>query len=231
MTKKESPLHWFKFEPSGYMFGKIQKRSKEAKVIFLELLCKYWVSRCNMSVEDAKIDLGEGEISELIHYKVVKVDGPRLRIDFLDKQFAEIQQVSVLNSGKGKLSAEARRRKAQGLNSGSTGVQPTSTGAVETNTKFFRLRDGIIRESLSEWFKRNNSIFLDQWMGKHIGKEALLKSVTETMDTNYVGYQFNNENHIQNTFKQIWEKAEKGGTKPWEKPPQTKSDKSYFKKK
>lgn len=73
---------------------------------------------------------------------------------------------------------------------------------IPPENKFFFIRDNCYSIEVSEWFKENFSVFLEQWVMKN--KEPILKLVFDRMDTDYFAYSFTNENHIQNTFKSIW---------------------------
>lgn len=115
--------------------GKIQKRSLEAKVAFIDLCCKYWHDECHMTIEDAKLDFGDEPIKELLQFRVIKAEGEQIKIDFLDFQIDNIQNISKINSLNGLKSAEARRKKKAELERISTTVEqnPTDNSRVDEN--------------------------------------------------------------------------------------------------
>jgi hypothetical protein len=124
-------LPYFKFEPSEWMFGRIQKQPPNVVVAFINLCCKYWHELGCLELETVKLDFGEQEIELLIKHKIVMVHEGNISIKFLDRQFDEIDQFSKNQSVKGKLSAEKRAmlKATKGqpvLNSGSTSVQPSA---------------------------------------------------------------------------------------------------------
>lgn len=67
---------------------------------------------------------------------------------------------------------------------------------------FFKVGIVVHKEKVSDYFLRNNQIFYDQWI--YNKKEHDPKLVLEAMDIEYNGYNFSDDNHIQNTFKSIW---------------------------
>ena len=144
-------LPYFKFEPAGWKFGRIQKRSKEAKVAFMDLICKYWHDECVMTLEDAKLDFGDEEISELLKYKILKLDDEFIKVDFLDDQMLEIEKTSKKQSEKGKKSAQLRAEKKLTnptvVENGSTDSQPDSTNKIRGDkSKVDKIKENNIEE-------------------------------------------------------------------------------------
>lgn len=86
-------LTWFKFSPSDWMMGKIQKCSPETRGMFMNLCCIYWNKECKLSIDDAEIEVDD-HIQILIKKKIVEVDGNNVRISFLDEQMNEILETS-----------------------------------------------------------------------------------------------------------------------------------------
>lgn len=77
-------------------------------------------------------------------------------------------------------------------------------------SNFFRIRGQTVLGLLSEYFKKNNPGFFETWQMQNQGAKVDL--IFTKMDTEYVGYDFNSENHIINTFKSIAEKLKKNDT-------------------
>lgn len=86
-------LQWFKFSPSDWMMGKIQKCPRETRGAFMNLCCLYWNKECELTFEDAEIEIDE-HLSMLIKKKVIKVEGENIRISFLDEQMEGILETS-----------------------------------------------------------------------------------------------------------------------------------------
>jgi hypothetical protein len=56
---------------------------------------------------------------------------------------------------------------------------------------------------VSDYFKKENKIFLDQWMMNN--KPDRSEDVLKKMNTEYVGYEFSDDNHLRNAFKRMWQ--------------------------
>jgi hypothetical protein len=97
-------LGWFKFSPSSYMMGRIQRCSEIAQSRFIRLCCVYWNHNCEMLVEDAKLEVETSCFNELIKNSVLYSDDEYVFIRFLDDQYSEIEKTS----NKGKLYALKR---------------------------------------------------------------------------------------------------------------------------
>jgi len=105
-------LPFFKFNIQSWVMGRIQKRSKDARIAFIDLCCMYWHTRGSITMEDSKYNFGEDEINELLKYKIIKSQEEKVVIEFLDEQLDEIRVFADKQSLKGKASAEARRIKS-----------------------------------------------------------------------------------------------------------------------
>lgn len=153
-------LNWFKWKPAHWAFGNIQRRSKEAKVAFIDLLGKYWTRRGNMTIKDAELGFGKAEVAELLEYEIIKMDedGIHLRISFLDEQLAEIEETSHQNSEAGKKSALLRKLK----NGSSTPVQQPSNRTEQTETRQDQIKNSERIEALFKEFP--NTSYFEQVM-------------------------------------------------------------------
>jgi len=105
-------LQWFKFSPSDWMMGRIQRQPPQVQVDFLRLCCKYWQKDGVVSVEDAEIEAMDS-YDTLVKYKVVKVEDDSIVIDFLDEQLESLEGKRKQASEAGKRSAAARKRKKE----------------------------------------------------------------------------------------------------------------------
>ena len=91
--------------------------------------------------------------------------------------------------------------------------RPETETETETETeialpkKYFRLRDAIVNESVSDYLKNNYSIFIEEWIINN--KEPILDLVYKDLDVKYFAYSFNSQNHILNSFKSTWDKIKK----------------------
>jgi len=87
-------LTWFKFSPSDWMMGKIQKCPLDTRGMFINLCCLYWNKECELSVEDAEIEVDEDHLNIMLKKKIVAVEGDNIRISFLDEQMEIILKTS-----------------------------------------------------------------------------------------------------------------------------------------
>lgn len=101
-------LQWFKFSPLNWMTGRIRKEKDKVQIAFIELMCQYWKNQCNMTIEQAELEVGDA-IHQLLKKKIVKSDGDRITIGFLDEQMVSIEQTSVQkrNAAKSRWNASA----------------------------------------------------------------------------------------------------------------------------
>lgn len=123
-------LPYFKFEPSEWAFGRINKQNKDVKVAFIDLICKYWHNLCVMTLEDAILDFGKDEIDILIKTKIIKTEDNFVKVVFLDDQFEEISENTEKLSKAGKASARKRALKNEQI---STRVEHPSTNNIRLN--------------------------------------------------------------------------------------------------
>lgn len=78
---------------------------------------------------------------------------------------------------------------------------------VEENLKqegarsFFSISGTLYWGTVSDWFRKHLQIFLEGWEMKN-GEDKVAR-VFAVLDTEYLGYSFNDENHVQRTFISI----------------------------
>lgn len=86
-------LGWFKFSPLKWMTGRIRKEKEKIQIAFLGLVCQYWKDGCEMTIEKARDEIGDS-IDALLKKRIVKTDGDKIKIDFLDEQMVSIGNTS-----------------------------------------------------------------------------------------------------------------------------------------
>ena len=134
-------LTWFKFNPSNWMMGRIQRQSDSVQVSFMRLICNYWHNQCSLSIEEAELECGDEAFSILLKNKLILINGDNISIKFLDEQFHEIQVTKQQNSIAGKISAEVRRslknveQNTTTVNDSSTTVQRNLTDKNKSKNK------------------------------------------------------------------------------------------------
>jgi len=87
-------LQWFKFVPSDWMMGKIQRCPEITQARFIRLSCLYWNKECTLSLEDAEIEIDSKHLDILISKKIIKVVDNLISIQFLNEQLVSILETS-----------------------------------------------------------------------------------------------------------------------------------------
>jgi hypothetical protein len=87
-------LQWFKFSPSDYMMGKIQRCPEITQARFIRLCCLYWNKECNLNITDTIIEIDQEHFDILISKKIITSNEEHIFIDFLDEQMISITETS-----------------------------------------------------------------------------------------------------------------------------------------
>ena len=96
-------LTWFKFSPSDWMMGRIQRCDDSLQGLFIRLCCLYWNKECQLTKEDAEIEIDADNLKILIDKKIISdIDG-FINISFLDEQFDSVSDTTKKNSSNGKV--------------------------------------------------------------------------------------------------------------------------------
>ena len=66
-------LQWFKFSPSSWMMGRIQRCNNELQGRFIRLCCTYWNHKCELEIEEAEIELGEDGFREFLKLRIIRL--------------------------------------------------------------------------------------------------------------------------------------------------------------
>lgn len=94
-------LQWFKFTPSDWMMGKIQRCPEVTQARFLRLCCLYWNKKCEISIDDAIIEIDKEHFDILKSKKIISVNDTHFNISFLDEQFLQINEDTKSKSNNG----------------------------------------------------------------------------------------------------------------------------------
>lgn len=158
-------LQWFKFTPSDWMMGKIQKTPEITQARFMRLCCLYWNKECDLTYEDAEIEVDQEHLDTLIRKKIIKHEDDMIYIDFLDEQMDNIQEIS----DKRRKAAEKRWKKEGSKSNASaseTDASAEQNDAEEIreeesesrrekekkfNFKKYLIKYGFKEELVSEW--------------------------------------------------------------------------------
>lgn len=135
-------LQWFKFSPSDWMMGRIQRQPAQVQVDFIRLCCKYWQKDCSLLIEDAQLEAIDS-YDVLVRHRFITLDEDYIRISFLDEQYEFANAKRNKASEAGKRSAEVRKRSAdvqQTFNGGSTSVEQIRVDKSRVDTEEKRER-------------------------------------------------------------------------------------------
>ena len=94
-------LTWFKFSPTDWFMGKIQRCPEVTQARFIRLCCLYWNKECELSIDDAIIEIDKEHFDVLVSKKIISVNQTNMNIAFLDEQFLEIKDESKNKSKSG----------------------------------------------------------------------------------------------------------------------------------
>lgn len=96
-------LVWFKFSPRDWVMGKIQRCPEVTQARFVRLMCMYWNKECEMTLEDAEIEIDKEHLDILISKKVILVENDFIKIKFLDENFEKSEGKTNKLSTSGKI--------------------------------------------------------------------------------------------------------------------------------
>lgn len=131
---------WFKFNCASWMMGRIRRLSFAHQGAFIGLCSVYWTKFGEVTLEDAEIECTEDLLPELLKTKIVKVDGDKICIAFLDEQLNEAKD----KSKQSKQAAKVRWDNARNA----TALQPHSERNAERETE--RKKEERVVPSLSD---------------------------------------------------------------------------------
>ena len=123
-------LQWFKFSPTDWGLGKIQRCPEITQARYIRLCCLYWNKEGGLSYEDAEIDIEAEHLNILVAKKIVERVGDGIIIKFLDEQLSEITIDCKGKSKAAKLRWEKYRAKKLDNNTSTDAVQE-SNGALQ----------------------------------------------------------------------------------------------------
>ncbi len=198
-------LQWFKFTPTDWIMGKIQRCPEITQARFMRLICLYWNKECLLSYEDAEIEIDKEHLDILINKKIVKVEDTFLIIDFLNEQLGCI--------------AETSEKRRQAVLSRWAKVKQNDTSVLQTDTSVLQ---NDTDKSRVEKDKRNNiepinwSVLLDYFnevtgkkckvvsdKAKTQFKARLKENFTKDDIANAIQNAFNDNYHKENNHKYL----------------------------
>lgn len=136
-------LQWFKFTPTDWVMGKIQRCPEITQARFMRLICLYWNKECVLSFEDAEIEIDKEHLDILIGKKIIKIEDNFLVIEFLNEQLENISETSE------------KRRKAvlerwARVKQNNTSVSNIDTSVLQNDTEESRVEKEEKRKDIIE---------------------------------------------------------------------------------
>lgn len=142
-------LSWFKFTPSDWIMGKIQRTPEITQARFMRLICLYWNKQCILSYEDAEIEIDKEHIDILLSKKIIKLENDFLIIEFLNEQMGTISETSQKRK-------EAVLQRWAKVKQKDTSVLKNDTSVLQSDTDKIR-EDKIRKENII-----NNAVFVSE---------------------------------------------------------------------
>ena len=81
-------LPYFKFFPNQWITGSVMFMDLDVQGAFMKICCYYWSKECNVSREQIK-SLVPDHWSKLLDSQLLKIDNDKIKIKWLDEQYAE----------------------------------------------------------------------------------------------------------------------------------------------
>jgi len=135
-------LQWFKFMPTDWVMGKIQRCPEITQARFMRLICLYWNKECVLTLSDAEIEIDKEHLDILISKKIVKIQDSFLVIDFLNEQLFGIAETSQ----KRRDAVNERWKKAKQKN---TSVSNLDTNVLQNDTEESRVEIEKSKEDIN----------------------------------------------------------------------------------
>lgn len=164
----DKDLGWFKFSPLKWMTGRIKKESAKVQIAFCDLMCQYWKKKCDMTLEQAELEIGDS-LAILLKRKIVKQDGDKIKIEFLDEQMVSIADTSVKRSNAAKSKWSKEHSKTMQLHASAL---QNGNGAMQIDAD--KIRREKTREEEREIMRRelfSDELFTETLQRDYSGKD------------------------------------------------------------
>jgi len=127
-------LTWFKFTPSDWVMGKIQRCPEVTQARFIRLCCVYWNKDCVLSYDEADIEVDKEHLDILISKKVIKLEDGFIGIDFRNEQLLEISKTSEKRRFAVNERWVKKRQNDTSVSKNDTSVQKNNTSHIQNDT-------------------------------------------------------------------------------------------------
>ena len=167
-------LQWFKFSYADWRMGKIQRCSEITQARFINLCCLYWSKECNLTLEDAEIEIDKQYLDTLLKKKIIESDGEIIFIKFLDEQLVDITETSKGKSKAAKVRWDKYREEKEEKNINADAMR-MHIGVMQNNAE--KRREEEIREDKR---KEDEIIKKEQYTHENKFCEDVIKYFNET---------------------------------------------------
>lgn len=163
-------LQWFKFAPTDWVMGKIQRCPEITQARFIRLMCLYWNKECLLTYDDAEIEIDKEHLDILISKKIVKLVEQYISIEFLNDQLENISETSQKRR-------EAVLQRWAKVKQKDTSVLQDDTSVLQNDTEESRVELDKIRKDKKRVFTAPTLIevenyFFENGYTKESGKKA-----------------------------------------------------------
>lgn len=166
-------LQWFKFMPTDWVMGKIQRCPEITQARFIRLICLYWNKECILNYSDAEIEIDKEHLDILIAKKIVKIENDFLIIDFLNEQLYGIAETS-------KKRREAVLQRWAKVKQNDTSVLQLNTSVLQNDTEESRVdksrvekdKRRVVNKFTAPTILEVQTYFIENGFNKELAKRA-----------------------------------------------------------
>jgi len=166
-------LQWFKFMPTDWVMGKIQRCPEITQARFIRLICLYWNKECILNYSDAEIEIDKEHLDILIAKKIVKIENDFLIIDFLNEQLYGIAETS-------KKRREAVLQRWAKVKQNDTSVLQLNTSVLQNDTEESRVDKSrvekdkirVVNKFTAPTILEVQTYFIENGFNKELAKRA-----------------------------------------------------------
>ena len=176
-------MNWFKFDPTKWLTGRINRAPDYVQVAFVRLCCLYWVDECNMTAERAELEAGDDAFLYLVKQKIIKSEGGNIFIDFLDSNMDEIIAKSRTNSVNALNGWETRRKRemqadATAMRTDATAMRPHEV-AMPNHAEEKRIEENRKEEKRIEENRKEKMLWFDDFWDRYNKKTEKTDAISQ----------------------------------------------------
>jgi hypothetical protein len=140
-------LPYFQFEPAEYLTKDISFCTISAQGLFINICCFYWQRKCDLTKEQFLRRFNyENEFNELINEGVIDMEEGKIIIKFLDAQYFNATNKSLINSSNGSKGGRPKKPKENQIESQIKSEIKPKENQIESELKGIREDNIILKE-------------------------------------------------------------------------------------